>query len=169
MARFPFFHLEAGGWYLDCSKCFVSKAKEVLFSSLVDTALVEPMPLEEPEEVQPQIKLAKNKAAKPVKGKSKKATAQAAQASQAQVTTRSTSKAFAQPSTAHAATDVGSSSVVPSTASSITPSALALAPSQSKANAPIVPCKRKVVALDTNATSSEVHSTYSLIEKSQHG
>ena len=72
VARFPFFHLEAGGWYLDYFEGFVPKAEEALFSSLVDTAPVKPVPLEEPEEVQPQHELAKDKAAKPVKGKGKK-------------------------------------------------------------------------------------------------
>ena len=73
-AKFPFFHLEARGWYLDCSKGFVSKAEELLFNNLVDTVPVELKPLEkEPKEVKPQSKLAKEKAEKPVKGKSKKA------------------------------------------------------------------------------------------------
>ena len=75
MAKFPFFHFEVGGWYLDYSKGFVPKAEEVLFSSLVDMALVEPVPLEEPKEVQPQPEPPKDKVAKLVKGKGKKATA----------------------------------------------------------------------------------------------
>ena len=136
VAKFPFFHLEARSWYLDCSESFVSKAKEVLSNSLVDMAPMEPAPLEELEEVQPQTEPANNKATKAVKGKGKKAVAQATQASQAQVTTRSASKASAQPSTALAATSVDSPFVVPSIAPSVTPSTPVPVLSQSEANAP---------------------------------
>ena len=51
VARFPFFHLEARDWYLDYFEGFVPKAKEVLLSSLVDTTPMEPVPLDELEEV----------------------------------------------------------------------------------------------------------------------
>ena len=33
-----YFHLEAKGWYLDCSKGFFPKVKEPLFNNLVDKA-----------------------------------------------------------------------------------------------------------------------------------
>jgi hypothetical protein len=37
-AKFPHVHLEAGGWYLDCSRGFVPDEEESLYSSLVSSA-----------------------------------------------------------------------------------------------------------------------------------
>ena len=136
VAKFPFFHLEAKSWYLDCSKDFVSKVEEPLFNNLVDMAPMEPKTLEEePEEVQPQPQLAKDNVAKLAKGKSKKT---AIQAFQAQVTTCFAFKASAQPSAALATTGVGSSFVTPSAAPSLIPFAPPSVPFGSNANVPSV-------------------------------
>jgi hypothetical protein len=38
VAKFPHMHLEAGGWYLDCSCGFVPDEEESIYSSLVSSA-----------------------------------------------------------------------------------------------------------------------------------
>jgi hypothetical protein len=39
LAKFPHVHLEAGGWYLDCSRGFVPDVEESLYNSLVTSPL----------------------------------------------------------------------------------------------------------------------------------
>ena len=65
VTKFLFSHIEAKGWYLDCSAKFMPKEADLLHKSLADRANVKPKPLEEePEEVQPQSKPSKEKAKK---------------------------------------------------------------------------------------------------------
>ena len=53
VARFPFFHLEARGWYLDCFDGCAPNEEEPLINNLAKSAPMAPAPLEEPEEVEP--------------------------------------------------------------------------------------------------------------------
>ena len=90
------------------------------------------------------------------KGRGKKVLAHAS----SQVTSRSNAKASVQRNVAPATTVVGSPTGTPS-------AALAnpvVAPSHNGVTIPSVPRKRKVVALDTSATSSKMSSSLSLIE-----
>jgi hypothetical protein len=50
IAKFPYVHLEAGGWYLDCSRGFVPDEEESLYTSLVSSAPEVIELEEEPEE-----------------------------------------------------------------------------------------------------------------------
>ena len=51
--KFPTSHLQAGGWYLDCSRGFVHGKKKVFSASLVSSALEEYIvPFEEPDIVE---------------------------------------------------------------------------------------------------------------------
>ena len=77
-----------------------------------------------------------------------------------EVSTRSYTKAFVQRTVAPATTEVGSPSATPSAPA---PDAVP-APSHSGVTIPSVPRKRKMVAPDTSATSSERSTSHSLIE-----
>ena len=48
--KFPRMHLVASGWYLDCSRGFVSNVEEPLYNSLASSALEVIELDEEPEE-----------------------------------------------------------------------------------------------------------------------
>ena len=149
VAKFPHVHLLAGGWYLDCSRGFVPDAEADLYNSLV-TSAPEVIELEEePEEDNPTPPShEKDVASVKGKGKGRKLVPLAS----SQVSTRSFTKASVQ-RTAGPAT----------TPSAPLPSPIA-APSHSGATNSSVPHKRKAVAPDTFATSSERSSSLSLIE-----
>ena len=157
VAKFPHVHLLAGGWYLDCSRGFVPDAEAYLYNSLV-TSAPEVIELEEePEEDNPAPPShEKDVASVKGKGKGRKLVPLAS----SQVSTRSFTKASVQRTAGPATTVVGSPSATPSAP---LPSPIA-APSHSGATNSSVPHKRKVVAPDTFATSSERSSSLSLIE-----
>lgn len=151
ITKFPHPHLVAGGWYLDCSRGFVPEAEESLYSSLVSSAPevleLEEEPEEDPIPAPPPI--VKELGSAKGKGKGKKV-----------ASTRSYTKASVQRTAAPATTVVGSPSATPS---AIAPD-LVPTPSHSGVTLPSVPRKRKAVAPDTSATSSEKSSSLSLIE-----
>ena len=157
LAKFPPVHLVAGGWYLDCSCGFVPDVEESLYNSLVTSApeviQLEEEPEEEnppPQSIQKEVTPAKGK------GKGRKLVPHAS----SQVSTRSYTKASVQRVEAPSTTVVESPDPTPSGP----PPDLVAAPSHSGATIPSVPRKRKAVAPDTSATSSERSSTLSLIE-----
>ena len=80
------------------------------------------------------------------------------------MTTHSTSKALAWSSTTLAATAIGSPFAAPFAMPSIISSTLVEVHSHKKATISIVTNKRKVVAPNTRATSSNLCSTYTLID-----
>ena len=157
VTKFPPLHLEAGGWYLDCSRGFVPDEEESLYSSLVSSGPKVVELEEEPEKENPAPPSVEKDIA-PVKGKGrgKKVLAHAS----SQVSTRFYIKASVQRNVAPATTVVGSPTATPSLALA----SPVVAPSQSGATIPSVLRKRKVVAPDTSATSSERSSSLCLIE-----
>ena len=162
LAKFPPVHLVAGGWYLDCSRGFVPDVEESLYNSLV-TSAPEVIELEEePEEENPAPQsIQKDVTPAKGKGKGRKLVPHAS----SQVSTCSYTKAFVQCIVAPSATVVESLNPTPSTP----PPDVVATPSHSGATIPSVFCKRKVVAPDTSATSSERSSTLSLIENMDMG
>ena len=156
ITKFPLPHLVAGGWYLDCSRGFVPESEEALYRDLVSSA-PEVLELEEePEEqeIPPPPTIVKEFGS--AKGKGRKL----APHSSSQVSTRSYTKASVQRTVPPATTVVGSPTATPSAPA---PDAVA-APAHSGATNPSVPRKRKAIAPDTSATSSEKSSSLSLIE-----
>jgi len=146
--KFPESHLQAGGWYLDCSGGFVPPEEKNLLASLVSTAPEDNViAIDEPdiEELPPP------KAPK-AKGRAKKSTTQAS----SQVVTRSTPKTPVDPPTDLTTVVGGSPSSGPSLLPSSTPSAigpLSLAtPSHSGARLFSLPRKRKAALPDTSTT-----------------
>jgi hypothetical protein len=157
VAKFPHVHLEGGGWYLDCSRGFVPEEEESLYTTLVSFAPEVIELEEEPEEDMPAPQsIEKDVAPVKAKGKGRKLVPLAS----SQVSTRSFTKASVQRTVAPATTVVGSPSAAPS-APHPNPAPV---PSHSGATIPSVPRKRKAVAPDTSATSSERSSSLSLIE-----
>ena len=157
VTKFPPLHLEAGGWYLDCSRGFVLDEEESLYGSLVSSS-PEVIELEEdPKEDNPAPPFVEKDVA-PVKGKGtdKKVLAHAS----SQVSTCFYTKASVQCNVAPATTVIGSPTATPSVALA-TP---VVAPPHSGATIPLVPRKRKVVAPDTSATSSKMSCSLCLIE-----
>lgn len=155
ITKFPHPHLVAGGWYLDCSRGFVPEPEESLYSSLVSSAPEVIELEEEPEEdpIPPPPPIVKEVGSAKGKGKGKRVAS-------SQVSTRSYTKASVQRTAAPTTTVVGSPSATPS---AIAPD-LVPAPSHSGVTLPSVPRKRKAVAPDTSATSSEKSSSLVLIE-----
>jgi hypothetical protein len=155
LAKFPRAHLVRGGWYLDCSRGFVPEAEEALYSSLVSTAPEVIELEEEPEEDENPAPPTIVKEVRSAKGKGK-----GKRVASSQVSTRSYTKASVQRTAAPATTVVGS----PPTTPSAHPPEPVPAPSHSGVNIVSVPRKRKAIAPDTSATSSEKSSSLSLIE-----
>jgi hypothetical protein len=160
LAKFPRAHLAAGGWYLDCSRGFVPEFEEPLYSSLVSKAPEVIELEEEPEETEQPTPPVIVKEVGSAKGKGK-----GKRLASSQVSTRSFSKASTQRAPAPATTVVGSPSATPSAI----PDDLVPAPSHSGVTLPSVPRKRKAVAPDTSANSSEKSSSLSLIENADMG
>ena len=155
LAKFPHVHLVASGWYLDCSREFVPD--ESLYNNLV-TSAPEVIELEEePKKENPAFQsIEKDVAPGKGKGKGRKLVPHAS----SQVSTRSYTKASVRRVVAPSTTVVGS----PNTTPSAPPPDLVAAPSHSGATIPSLPRKRKAVAPDNSATSSERSSSLSLIE-----
>ena len=156
ITKFPHAHLVEGGWYLDCSRGFVPESEESLYSRLVSSAPEVIELEEEPQEheIPPPPTIVKEVGSS--KGKGRKLGPHAS----SQVSTRTYTKASVQRTVAPSTTVVGSPSATPSAPA---PDPLP-APSHSDATIPSVPRKRKAVAPDTSATSSEMSSSLSLIE-----
>jgi hypothetical protein len=161
VAKFSESHLQAGGWYLDCSFGFVPPEEKPLFSSLVSSAPDEiNVPFEEPDLVElppPPPKAPKGK------GRAKNAAIQAT----SHLPTRSAAKTpLHKPNVLQSPSSTPS--IAPSLAPSITPSAsrppTIATPSHSGTSLLSLPRKRKAALLDTTATSSEAPKTLSLIE-----
>ena len=156
VAKFPQSHLQAGGWYLDCSGGFVPPEEKPLYSSLVRSAPeVTIVHDEEPDILDlppPMPKAPKAKGRAKITGTH---------------STRSASKTPVQPPTL-LQSPPSTPSIAPSAAPSITPSASrpqAIAtPSDSNTSLLSLPRKRKAALLETSATSSDSPSTFSLIE-----
>ena len=159
--KFPESHLQAAGWYLDCSAGFVPVEEKPLFDSLVSSAPEDNIvTFEEPDIVEippPPPKVPRGK------GRAKKTATQAS----SQVVTRSGSKPPFEPSTLPHSPSLAPS-VPPSVAPSGTPSAFRpqsnATPSHSGTSLLSLPRKRKAALLDTSATSSESPTTLALIE-----
>jgi hypothetical protein len=157
VVKFPPSHLKECGWYLDCSRAYVPDEEEALYNNLVNSGpdVIElDEELEEPTPAPPSVE----KVVAPVKGKGRGKKAQALASSQ--VSSRSNAKSSVHRNVAPATTVVGSPTGTPS-------AALAnpvVAPSNSGVTIPSVPRKRKAVAPDTSATSSDMSSCLSLIE-----
>jgi hypothetical protein len=161
VAKFSEAHLQAGGWYLDCSFGFVPPEEKPLFSSIVSGAPEDIIvPFEEPDVVElapPPPKAPKGK------GRAKNAAIQATSL----LPTRSAKKTpLHNPNLLHSPSTTPS--IAPSLAPSITPSAsrpqTIATPSHSGTTLLSLPRKRKAALLDTTATSSEPPNTLSLIE-----
>ena len=160
-SKFPESHLQAAGWYLDCSAGFVPVEEKPLFDSLVTSAPEDNIvTFEEPDTVEippPPPKVPRGK------GRAKKSGTQAS----SQVVTRSGSKPSFEPPTLPLSPSLAPS-VPPSVAPSGTPSAFPpqsnATPSQSGTSLLSLPRKRKAALLDTSATSSESPTTLALIE-----
>ena len=161
IAKFSESHLQAGGWYLDCSFGFVPAEEKPLFSSLVSSAPEEIIvPFEVPDLVElppPPPKAPKGK------GRAKNAAIQET----SQLPTRSAAKTpLPKPNLQQSPSSTPS--IAPSVAPSITPSAsrpqTIATPSHSGTSLLSLPRKRKAALLDTTATSSEAHNTETLIE-----
>ena len=147
------------GIYLDCSGRYVPVQKRALYD-VVTGALDDVVHVDlDTHDFKPPPPLPTSTVSPMPKGKGKKSF----KPSSTHMTTRFATKASA-PNT----NVVGSPSIAPSAAPSLTPSAIlvgpALAPSQSNISIPFMPRKRKAVALDTSATSSEIPRTLCLIE-----
>ena len=155
LAKFPRVHLAAGGWYLDCSRGFVPEAEEPLYSTLVASAPEVIELEEEPEEDENPTPPTVVKEVGSVEGKGK-----GKRVALSQVSTRSFTKASVHPSATPATTVVESPTETPS---ALAPNHIP-APSHSGVIIPSVPRKRKAIAPDTSATSSEMSSSLSLIE-----
>jgi hypothetical protein len=157
VVKFPPSHLKECGWYLDCSRAYVPDEEEAFYNNLVNSSPDVIELDEEPEEPTPAPpSVEKDVASVKGKGRGKKAQALAS----SQVSSRSNAKASIQRNVLPATTVVGSPTNTPS-------AVLAnpvVAPSHSSVTIPSVPRKRKVVAHDTSATSSEMSSSLSLIE-----
>jgi hypothetical protein len=153
VAKFPLVHLEAGGWYLDCSQGFVPDAEESLYSSLVSSG-PEVIELEEDSEEDNPAPLSNDKDVASIKGKSKDK-----KVASSQVSTHSFTKTSVQHcwSSHHRGWKSNRHSICPCPD-------LVAAPSHSGATISYVPCKRKAVAPDTSTTSFERSSSISLIE-----
>ena len=157
VVKFPPSHLKECGWYLDCSRAYVPDEEEALYNSLVNSGLDVIELDEEPEEPTPAPpSVEKNVAPVKGRGRGKKALAHAS----SQVPSRSNAKASVQRNVAPATTVVGSPTGTPSTALANP----VVAPSNSGVTIPSVPRKRKAVAPETSATSSDMPSCLSLIE-----
>src|ERR1700737_1560886 len=89
--KFPRAHLVAGGWYLDCSRGFVTEEEEPLYNSLISTTPEVIEVEEEPDEDENPPPPAIDKDVAPVKAKGK-----GKRVSSSQVSTRSFSKASIQ-------------------------------------------------------------------------
>ena len=154
-------HLQAGGWYLDCSGGFVPGEEKPFFSSLVSSAPKEYIiPFEEPDIVElppPPPKAPKGKG---------RANNTATQAS-SHIVTLSASKTHVQPPT-FLRSPSSTPSVAPSAAPCDTPSAFRpqtiLTPSHSGISLLSLLGKRKASLLDTNATSLESFNMLALIK-----
>jgi hypothetical protein len=157
VAKFPLSHLKACGWYLDCSRAFVPDEEESLYGSLVnsgpDVIELDEGP-DEPTLAPPSVE--KDVAPVKDKGRGKKVLALAS----SQVSSRSNAKASIQRNGTPATTVVGS----PTATLSAALANPVVAPSHSSVTIPSVPRKRKAVAPDTSATSSDMSSSLSLIE-----
>ena len=153
LVKFPRVHLVVGGWYLDCYRGFVPDVEEPLYNNLVSSAPEDFELEDEPGEDENLAPPTNDKDVAPVKAKGK-----GKKVSSSQVSTRSFSKASIQRTPA--TTVVGS----PTTTSSTPFRDFVLAPSHSDVNIPSVPRKRKAVAPDTSANSSEKLSSLSLIK-----
>ena len=153
VAKFPHVHLEASGWYLDCSRGFVPDEEESLYSSLVSSAY-EVIELEEEPEEDMRAPKSIEKDVPPIKGKGKgrKLVPHAS----SQVSIRSYTKASVQRSVVPTTTVVGSPTATPPAPPPSDPIA---APSHSGATIPSMPHKRKAIAPVTSATSSERSSS----------
>ncbi len=154
-------HLQAGGWYLDCSGGFVHGEEKPLFASLVSSAPDDSIvPFKELDIIElppppPKVRKGKNRA---------KNTAIPASSN---LVTRSASKTLVQPPT-FIRSPSSTPSVTPSVAPSITlsiscPQTIATH-SHSGTSLISLPCKRKAALLDMSATSSESPNTLALIE-----
>jgi hypothetical protein len=157
VAKFPPSYLKECGWYLDCSRAFVPVEEETLYGSLVNFG---PDVIELDEELEePTPALASvEKDVTPVngRGRGKKALAHAS----SQVSSISNAKASVQRNVAPATTVLGSPTGIPF--ATLANPVVAL--SNSGVTIPSVPRKRKVVAPDTSATSSDMSSCIFLIE-----
>jgi hypothetical protein len=104
LVKFPLVHLVASGWYLDCSRGFVSDVEETLYNNLV-SSIPEVIELEEKAEENNQAPPSNEKEVAQVKGKGKgrKVVGHAS----SQVSTCSFTKASVQRTTARATTMVG--------------------------------------------------------------
>ena len=98
VTKYPSSHLMTAGWYLDCSSGFVPTLEEALHQTLIQTALIEMIDLEEPKEPyeQPSLQKESDNAEKGTKGKNaakdkkdKQGSASATKASQANISTHS--------------------------------------------------------------------------------
>ena len=161
VAKFSESHLQAGGWYLDCSFGYVPPEEKPLFSSLVSSAPEEIIaPFEEADLVElppPPPKAPKGK------GRAKNAAIQAP----SHLPTRSAANtAIHKPNLLQSPSSTPP--IAPSLAPSITPSASRpqtnATPSHSGTSLLSLPRKRKAALLDTTATSSDSPNTISLIE-----
>ena len=106
LARFPFVHLVASGWYLDCSRAFVLDVEKTLYNRLA-SFVPEVIELEDEPKEDNQAPSSNEKEVAQVKGKSKGRKV-AAHAS-SQTSTRSFIKALVPRTTAPATTVIGSS------------------------------------------------------------
>jgi hypothetical protein len=157
VAKFSESHLQAGGWYLDCSFGFVPPEEKPLFSSIVSSAPEEiNVPFEEPDLVEvppPPPKAPKGK------GRAKNAPIQAT----SNLPTRSAAKTpLPKPSLLQSPS--GTPSIAPSPAPSASRPQTIDTPSHSGTTFLSLPRKRKAALLDTTATSYESPNTLSLIE-----
>ena len=113
VAKYPTSHLEACGWYLDCSRAFVPDEEEAHYGNLVnsgpDVIELDEDP-DEPTLAPPSVE----KDVAPVKGKGRGKNVLAHASSQ--VSSRSNAKASVQHNVAPATTVVGSPTGTPSTA-----------------------------------------------------
>ena len=163
VSKFSESHLQAGGWYLDCSGGFVPEEEKPLFSSLVSSAPeVSIVPFEELDIVELPPPPPKAPKAPKAKGRGKNPGTQS---------TRSASKTPVQPPTflqSPPTTPSVAPSPAPSAAPSITPSASRpqpiATPSHSGTSLLSLPRKRKAAVLETSATSSDLPTTLSFIE-----
>ena len=155
LAKFPRMHLMVGGWYLDCSRGFVSDVEEPIYNNLASFAPKVIELQEESEEDENPAPPTNDKEVAPVKAKGK-----GKRVAYNQVSTRSFTKASVQRTATPATTVVGSPTATPSAPFRVH----VPAPSHSGVTIPSVPRKRKAIAPDTSATTSEKSSSLSLIE-----
>ena len=153
-------HLQAAGWYLDCSAGFVPGEENLLFASLVSSVPEENIVTFE----EPDIFELPRPSPKAPRGKGRAKTT--ATAASSQVVTRSASKTPTQPPTF-----LRSPSITPSVAPSVVPTSIPSAFGPQFIDTPYsgisllsLPRKRKAALLDTSATSSEALNTLTLIK-----